>query len=107
MSRLRATHTPVLLTGEGRQEWYTLDTIGTRELLEFLRTRDTRRIMGRMVAKRTLAVSVKMSPEDAALLKKAAAHLWPGAPVTRSSYVLALAKMGAEAALARPGREKK
>jgi hypothetical protein len=54
--------------------------------------------MGRM-SKRIVAVSVKMTPEDAALLKKAATHLWPGAPVTRSSYVLALAKLGAETAL--------
>jgi hypothetical protein len=52
-----------------------------------------------MAGKRVVAVSVKMSQEDAALLKKAAAHLWPGAPVTRSSYVLALAKLGAENAL--------
>jgi len=60
-----------------------------------------------MTGKRTLAVSVKMSPEDAALLHKAAMHLWPGAPITRSSYVLALAKLGAETALARSSKGEK
>jgi hypothetical protein len=63
--------------------------------------------MGRMTGKSVVAVSVKMTPEDAVLLKKAAAHLWPGAPVTRSSYVLALAKLGAETALRTGKGEKK
>jgi hypothetical protein len=51
------------------------------------------------MSKRVIAVSLKMTPEDAALLKKAAARLWPEAPITRSSYVLALAKLGAQAVL--------
>ena len=55
--------------------------------------------MGRMTGKRVVAVSVKMTPEDDALLKKAAAHLWHDAPLTRSTIVLELAKRGAEAAL--------
>jgi hypothetical protein len=55
--------------------------------------------MKRMTGKRIVAVSVKMTQEDAALLKRAKDKLWPGAPVTRSSYVLALAKLGAETAL--------
>jgi|HubBroStandDraft_1064217.scaffolds.fasta_scaffold1142076_1 uncharacterized protein (DUF1778 family) len=59
-----------------------------------------------MTGKRVVAVSVKMTPEDAAMLKKAASHLWPGAPVTRSSYVLELAKRGAEAVLRSKGEKK-
>jgi uncharacterized protein (DUF1778 family) len=62
--------------------------------------------MGRM-SKRNLAVSVKMTPEDAALLKKAAMHLWPDAPITRSSYVLAFALRGAKDALRTGKGEKK
>jgi hypothetical protein len=55
--------------------------------------------MERMTGKRTVAVSVKMTGEDAALLKRAKEKMWGNAPVTRSSYVLALAKLGAEAVL--------
>jgi len=53
------------------------------------------------MTKRSVAVSVKMTPEDFNLLKKAAAHLWPGAPLTHSTLVLALAKIGAETVLRR------
>jgi len=53
------------------------------------------------MAKRSTAVSVKMTAEDFLLLKKAAAHLWPGAPLTASTLVLALAKIGAEHVLRR------
>jgi hypothetical protein len=51
------------------------------------------------MAKRVVTMSLKMTHEDAALLEKAAEHLWPGAPITRSSAVLALAKIGAESVL--------
>jgi len=51
------------------------------------------------MAKRTVTVSLKMTSEDAARLEKAAETLWPGAPVTRSSYVLALALRGADSVL--------
>ena len=40
-----------------------------------------------------------MSEEDFALLEKAAAAIWPKALLSRSSIVLGLAKIGAEAAL--------
>lgn len=62
-----------------------------------MQTKDARRTMADM-AKRTVTVSLKMTSEDAARLEKAAATLWPGAPVTRSSYVL-LALRGAESVL--------
>jgi hypothetical protein len=55
--------------------------------------------MGRMTGKRIISISVKATAEDAALFKRAAAALWPNAPITRSSYVLTLARMGAEHAL--------
>ena len=49
-----------------------------------------------MAGKRTLSVTVKMSEDDLAMLLKAAGKLWPGAILTRSGIVLALAKIGAE-----------
>jgi hypothetical protein len=49
--------------------------------------------------KRTVQVTVKMSPEDLALLKKAADRLWPDAVLTRSGIVLGLSKIGAKRAL--------
>ena len=49
--------------------------------------------------KRTVTVSLKMTAEDAALMEKAAAKLWNDAPVTRSTAVLHLAKVGAELVL--------
>jgi hypothetical protein len=51
------------------------------------------------MGKRTTSVTVKMTPEDAALLEKAAAAIWPKAVLTRSSIVLGLARIGAETAL--------
>jgi len=53
------------------------------------------------MTKRTTSVTVKMSAEDYTLLTKAAGAIWPGALLTRSSIVLGLAKIGAEAALKR------
>jgi hypothetical protein len=51
------------------------------------------------MGKRTTSVTVKMSAEDFGLLEKAADAIWPKAVLTRSSIVLGLAKIGAEAAL--------
>jgi len=51
------------------------------------------------MAKRTVTVSLKMTTEDAALLERATAKLWNDAPVTRSTAVLHLAKLGAESVL--------
>lgn len=56
--------------------------------------------------KRTVQVNVKMSPEDFALLKKAADLLWPDAVLTRSGVVLGLAKLGAKGVLKKRGRRK-
>jgi hypothetical protein len=52
-----------------------------------------------MAGKRTLSVTVKMSEDDLGQLMKAAAKIWPGAILTRSGIVLALAKMGVEKVL--------
>ena len=49
--------------------------------------------------KRTTQVNVKMSPEDFALLKKAAAKKWPGAVLSNSGIVLGLAKISAREVL--------
>lgn len=45
--------------------------------------------------KRTVSISVKMTPSDLAKLNAAAAKLWPGAMVTQSGIVLGLALKGA------------
>jgi hypothetical protein len=49
--------------------------------------------------KRTESVTVKMSEADWEIFARAAEHIWPGAPLSRSSIVLALARLGAKAAL--------
>lgn len=49
-------------------------------------------------------MTVKMSAEDYAHLQKAAEAIWPGAVLTRSSIVLGLARMGADAALKKKGK---
>jgi len=56
------------------------------------------------MAKRTTSVTVKMSAEDYAHLAKAADAIWPGAVLSRSSIVLGLAKMGADAVLKKKGK---
>ena len=51
--------------------------------------------------KRTVQVNVKMTEEDAQLLKKAADKRWPDAPMTNSGIVLAFAKITAREILAK------
>ena len=46
------------------------------------------------MAKRTVQVNVKMSEEDFALLKKAAAAHWPDAVITKKSRCCSLAGRG-------------
>jgi hypothetical protein len=46
--------------------------------------------------KRTTPVTVMMSPEDLTLFTDIANRTWPRAIMTRSSIVLALARIGAE-----------
>ncbi len=60
----------------------------------------------RAMAKRDLQVSVKISKEDLALLRKACDRLWPGAPVTNSTLLLVLAKQRAEEILEKHPRSK-
>jgi uncharacterized protein (DUF1778 family) len=64
--------------------------------------------MARMLAmaKKTEKVNVRMTSEDLALLRKAAATLWPGVEITTSMIVLTLAKRAAEQILS-PARERK
>jgi hypothetical protein len=49
--------------------------------------------------KRTVQVNVKMSPDDFALLRKAAEKRWPDAVMTNSGIVLGLAKIAARDAV--------
>ncbi len=49
--------------------------------------------------KRSVQVNVKMTQEDADLLKKAADKRWPDAVLTNSGIVLALAKIAARETL--------
>ena len=58
------------------------------------------------MAKRTLQINVRMSNEDLALLKKAAATQWPDLELTTSTIVLSLAKKEADRIL-HPARERK
>jgi uncharacterized protein (DUF1778 family) len=51
--------------------------------------------------KRTVQVNVKMSEEDAELLRKAAAKRWPDAVMTNSGIVLGLARIAAKETLAK------
>jgi hypothetical protein len=46
--------------------------------------------------KRTTPVTVMMSPEDLELFTEVANRIWPRSIMTRSSIVLALARIGAE-----------
>jgi hypothetical protein len=55
--------------------------------------------------KRTVQVNVKMSPEDFALLKKAADKRWPEAVMTNSGIVLGLAKIAAKATLTKKRKD--
>lgn len=52
-----------------------------------------------MMGKRTTSVTVKMTEEDYDLMTKAAETIWPKAPLTKSSIILGLARMGAESVL--------
>jgi hypothetical protein len=61
----------------------------------------------RRMAKRDIQISVKMEQKDFELFMKAAAHVWPKAPMSQSSIVLGLARIGAESVLPRTGKEKK
>lgn len=49
--------------------------------------------------KRTISVSVKMTPTDRDRIKKAAHILWPGAVLTQSGMILGLARLCANDAL--------
>ena len=55
--------------------------------------------MKRTMAKRDTAVTIKMTQDDLKTFVKAGDQLWPGAPLTKSSLVLGLARIGAESIL--------
>ena len=57
--------------------------------------------------KRTTPVTVMMSPEDLELFTEVANRIWPRSIMTRSSIVLALARIGAESmSPAKPAKKK-
>jgi hypothetical protein len=58
------------------------------------------------MGKRTASVTVKMTAEDLALLERAANTIWPKAVLTRSSIVLGLARIGADASLKETPKKK-
>jgi len=49
--------------------------------------------------KRSVQVNVRLSEEDFALIKKAAAKLWPNAVLSNSGILLGLAKLAANRTL--------
>jgi hypothetical protein len=57
--------------------------------------------------KKTEIVTVRLSPKDLSHLMKAAALLWPGAPITKSSILLGLACLKADELLKRKPSIKK
>lgn len=58
-----------------------------------------------MEEKRNISATIKMSKADWDLMERAAAHIWPGAPITRSSLIVALARIGAESVLPLPAKQ--
>jgi hypothetical protein len=50
-------------------------------------------------AKRSVQVNVRLSEQDFALIKKAAAKLWPNAVLSNSGILLGLARLAASTAL--------
>jgi hypothetical protein len=59
------------------------------------------------MTKRDIQISVKMTADDYNLFTKAAAHVWPKAPISKAAIVLGLARIGAESVLPRAGRGEK
>jgi len=51
------------------------------------------------MGKRTVSITARMTADDYAHLTKAAEAIWPGELLTKSSIVLGLAKLGADAVL--------
>jgi hypothetical protein len=77
----------------------TIDILDFIHLLDILQSTDSKGTMVSIMGKRTTSVTVKMSEQDFELMNKAAETIWPGAPMTKSSIILGLARMGAEAVL--------
>jgi hypothetical protein len=48
-----------------------------------------------------------MEQKDFDLFNKAAAHIWPRAPMSRSAIILGMARIGAESVLPRAGKGEK
>ena len=55
--------------------------------------------------KRSVQVNVRLSEEDFALIKKAAAKLWPNAVLSNSGILLGLAKLAANRTLVTPKKQ--
>lgn len=56
--------------------------------------------------KRSVQVNVRLSEEDFALIKRAAAKLWPSAVLSNSGILLGLAKLAAHGTLASPKKQR-
>jgi hypothetical protein len=55
--------------------------------------------------KRTISVSIKLTPDEWDSLKEVANRIWPGAPITKAQIVVGLAKLGAESVNPRKPRK--
>ena len=53
-----------------------------------------------------MQVNVRLSEEDFALIKKAAAKLWPNAVLSNSGILLGLARLAAKKAIESPKRQR-
>jgi hypothetical protein len=55
--------------------------------------------------KRTVSVTIKLTPDEWDLLTSASNRIWPGAPITKAQIVLGLAILGAESVNPRKPRK--
>jgi hypothetical protein len=55
--------------------------------------------------KKTVSVTIKLTPDEWGLLTSASNRIWPGAPITKAQIVVGLAKLGAESVDPRKSRK--
>jgi hypothetical protein len=74
------------------------DTIRSNYIIATIQSKCKKRIMSDH-GKRSVQVNVRLSEVDFALIKKAAAKLWPSAVLSNSGILLGLAKLAANETL--------
>jgi hypothetical protein len=90
---------PVQFETFQRPSFYRRDTIRSNYIIATFHSKSKKRIMSDH-GKRSVQVNVRLSEEDFALIKKAAAKRWPSAVLSNSGILLGLAKLAANETLA-------